>query len=139
MSKKNVFLSVQFLQSVELAGAGYSVVGGPGKDGVYNSVPASAANGWYWDALVKDGLVKELGEGSAPDTEEPEAPKGFSAQVAEAQSTNAVADAAAANASNAAPPTDEQKASNAAVVKATAQVEKATAAAKKTAPAKSKK
>lgn len=66
MSKAK-FLKVKFLQSTELAGVGYSSVGGPERDGVYNSVPAEALEGWHPDALVKDGLIEVQGDGVKPE------------------------------------------------------------------------
>jgi hypothetical protein len=58
------FRKVKFIQAVELAGRGYSPVGGLDRDGVYTDVPAEAVtDNWYFDALVSDFLAHELGDG----------------------------------------------------------------------------
>jgi hypothetical protein len=63
------FYKVKFIQSTELAGVGYSSVGGPNRDGVYLSVPADALKkSEYAELLAKDGLLEVLGDGEAPDT-----------------------------------------------------------------------
>jgi len=63
------FFKVKFIQSTELAGVGYSSVGGPNRDGVYLSVPADALKkSTYAEALAKDGLLEILGDGEAPES-----------------------------------------------------------------------
>jgi hypothetical protein len=58
------FRKVQFIQAVELAGRGYSPVGGIGRDGIYTDVPVeTVTENWYFDALVGDGLAHDLGDG----------------------------------------------------------------------------
>lgn len=67
MSKK--FLQVRFVQSTELAGIGYSSVGGPNRDGVYHSVPSAALEkSEYAEALAKEGLLVIMGDGQAPES-----------------------------------------------------------------------
>lgn len=66
MGKK--FLQVRFVQSTELAGVGYSSVGGPNRDGVYHSVPSShLEKSEYAEALAKAGLLEIMGDGQEPD------------------------------------------------------------------------
>lgn len=62
-TKKQGFKKVKFLQAIELAGVGYSPVGGPKQDGIYTAVPVEATEGWYFEALVKDGSVEDMGDG----------------------------------------------------------------------------
>lgn len=73
------FLKVKFIQSTELGGVGYSCVGGPARDGVYESVPASVLEASdYAAALAKDGLLEVLGEGDSPETASTAAPRSTS-------------------------------------------------------------
>lgn len=62
------FRKLKIRQAVELGGAGYSPVGGPGGDGVYLSVPAEALkDNWHFEALVKEGAIEDLGAGQGPE------------------------------------------------------------------------
>jgi len=66
---KDKFMKVKFLQSTELAGVGYSSVGGPARDGVYHAVPASVlAASEYAENMAKAGLLEILGDGQSPET-----------------------------------------------------------------------
>jgi hypothetical protein len=58
------FIKLRFIQATELAGVGYSPVGGPDKNGVYPSVPVAATeNDSTYESLVQAGLIEQLGDG----------------------------------------------------------------------------